>query len=364
MMAAPVLAVGDKAPFCFGLTGAGVFYSFHDQTGRPAAVILAPSLETPGLAGLVEAFAGRLGDFAASEADVLLMVSQDAVTVCQRHLVSPAPVTTIAGNAEFFQRCGLAGDAIVVLALDRDQRVIGRFAPSHSSVAAALAAVAAVPREAQRDIVAPAPVLMVPYLLAPEQCRALIARHEAGGNFDSGFAGVDAAGAPQYKIDYAKKKRRDHLIAADDPMHAELRDVLLRRCAPEIKRAFQVEINHIDRLLIGRYDDDGCFFRRHRDNAQASLAFRQFAISVNLNAEDYDGGELLFPEYNSHRYRPGTGTGLIFSASLLHEAAPILRGSRYVLLSFLHSAEADARRRACLASAAPSGAVSAGAAPL
>jgi len=259
MMAAPVLAVGDKAPFCFGLTGAGVFYSFHDQTGRPAAVILAPSLETPGLAGLVEAFAGRLGDFAASEADVLLMVSQDAVTVCQRHLVSPAPVTTIAGNAEFFQRCGLAGDAIVVLALDRDQRVIGRFAPSHSSVAAALAAVAAVPREAQRDIVAPAPVLMVPYLLAPEQCRALIALHEADGNFDSGFAGVDAAGAPQYKIDYAKKKRRDHLIAADDPMHAELRDALLRRCAPEIKRAFLIEVSHIDRLLIGRYDDDGCF---------------------------------------------------------------------------------------------------------
>ena len=232
------------------------------------------------------------------------------------------------------------------------------------STSASLAAVAAVPREAQRDIVAPAPVLMVPYLLAPEQCRALIALHEADGNFDSGFAGVDAAGAPQYKIDYAKKKRRDHLIAADDPMHVELRDLLLRRCAPEIKRAFQVEINHIDRLLIGRYDDDGCFFRRHRDNAQASLAFRQFAISVNLNAEDYDGGELLFPEYNSHRYRPGTGTGLIFSASLLHEAAPVLRGSRYVLLSFLHSAEAETRRRARLASAAPSGAVSAGAAPL
>ena len=64
---------------------------------------------------------------------------------------------------------------------------------------------------------------------------------------------------------------------------------------------------------------------------------------MNLNAEDYDGGHLLFPEYNSHRYKPGTGAGVIFSCSLLHEAAPVTRGRRYVLLTFFHDAEAQAR---------------------
>jgi hypothetical protein len=45
------------------------------------------------------------------------------------------------------------------------------------------------------------------------------------------------------------------------------------------------------------------------------VAFRRFAISVNLNAGGlnagaYEGGHLPFPEYNGHRYGPVTGEGL------------------------------------------------------
>ena len=69
----------------------------------------------------------------------------------------------------------------------------------------------------------------------------------------------------------------------------------------------------------------------------------EFAISINLNTEDYEGGELLFPEFDDHRYSPPSGAAIIFSASLLHEAAPVTRGSRYVALSFLCSAGAMAR---------------------
>ncbi len=81
-------------------------------------------------------------------------------------------------------------------------------------------------------------------------------------------------------------------------------------------------MSHTDRILVARYDDSGGYFRRHRDNIGTSVAFRQFALSVNLNAEAYEGGYLLFPEYNDHRYRPRTGEGMVFSASLLHEGDP------------------------------------------
>jgi predicted 2-oxoglutarate/Fe(II)-dependent dioxygenase YbiX len=353
-MTAPIFPVpgfpapGDPAPFCYGLTGAGIFYSFQAQAGRPAALILTATPEAPDIERLVAAFAARLDAFAANEADVLLVVNQNPVVVCQRHLLQPSPLTTIAGNGDFFQLCGLDAGEPLVLVVDRGLRVIARFGPSDDVADAALAVTAAAPREAPRDIVAPAPVLTIPSLLSPELCRALVARHDEGGNFDSGFASADAEGKPHYKVDHGKKKRRDHLVGEDDPLLAPLREVLMRRCAAEIKKAFQVEIGHLDRLLVARYDDDGGCFRRHRDNSHESLAFRQFAISVNLNTEDYDGGHLLFPEYNSHRYRPATGMGVIFSASLLHEATPVLRGSRYVLLSFLHSEEAEQRRRAYL----------------
>ena len=44
-------------------------------------------------------------------------------------------------------------------------------------------------------------------------------------------------------------------------------------------------------------------------------------------------------------YSPPAGAAAVFSASLLHEAAPVTKGSRYVLLSFLGSAAGQTRLR-------------------
>ncbi len=355
------LSPGDAAPFCYGLTGPGDFYSFQAQAGRPVVAILAPALGSPAATRLAARFADHLEAFSAHGADVILMVNQEPVSVCQSWLANPGRVTVVAGNADFFRQCGFEQDQPLVLVLDRNVRVIERLQSLDPAaiVNAALGSVAALPAEEPRDILQPAPVLMIPNLIDRDFCRELIERHDSG-HFDSGFATADAAGAAQYKVDHRKKKRRDHLIEDDDPLHARLLDALVRRCVPEIKKAFQVDIAHFDRFLVARYDDDGGRFRRHRDNGHESLAFRQFAISLNLNSEDYDGGCLLFPEYNSHRYRPATGAGLVFSASLLHEATPTTRGSRYVALTFMHDAAAEARRIAYGAGSAKRSAAASG----
>jgi hypothetical protein len=75
------------------------------------------------------------------------------------------------------------------------------------------------------------------------------------------------------------------------------------------------------------------------------VAFREFAISINLGADPFEGGDLRFPEYNDHRYRLTVGGALIFSASVWHEVTPIIRGERTALLTFLHSDAAEARRQ-------------------
>jgi predicted 2-oxoglutarate/Fe(II)-dependent dioxygenase YbiX len=124
--------------------------------------------------------------------------------------------------------------------------------------------------------------------------------------------------------------------------------MLARRLVPEIKRAFQADIAHLDRILIARYDDSGGYFRRHRDDAAPHIAYRQFALTLNLNTGDYEGGDLVFPEFSDDRVSPPAGGAAVFSASLLHEAMPVTRGRRYVLLTFLHTREAEARRLAQL----------------
>ncbi len=193
---------------------------------------------------------------------------------------------------------------------------------------------------------------MLPNLLPHELCRHLIQLFDNSPTIDGAIARIDAAGNVCSVVDHNKKNRRDMMIPADSDLHLALRDTLLAQCAPEIKKAFQHQTSYTDRILISRYDQSAGWFRRHRDNAASNVAFREFALSVNLNTSEYEGGDLLFPEYNDHRYRPPTGGGVIFSTSLLHEASPVTSGRRYVLLTFLHGEAAEAGRLAQAATVA------------
>ncbi len=67
-------------------------------------------------------------------------------------------------------------------------------------------------------------------------------------------------------------------------------------------------------------------------------------MTLNLNATEYDGGDLVFPEFGPRPYRAPTGAAVVFSCSLLHEATPVTRGKRYAYLPFLYD-EAAARLR-------------------
>jgi len=62
--------------------------------------------------------------------------------------------------------------------------------------------------------------------------------------------------------------------------------------------------------------------------------------TINLNAEEYEGGDLRFPEFGQATYRAPTGGAVVFSCSLLHEATPVTKGTRYGFLPFLYNDEA------------------------
>jgi len=123
---------------------------------------------------------------------------------------------------------------------------------------------------------------------------------------------------------------------------------------PEIRKAFQFETTRIERYIIACYDSaKGGHFRAHRDNTTPGTAHRRFAATINLN-DDFDGGELWFPEFGPRRYRPPAGGAVVFSCSLLHEAMPVTQGTRYAVLPFLYDDAAARIREANLASLVPS----------
>ena len=189
-----------------------------------------------------------------------------------------------------------------------------------------------------------APVLIVPRVLEPNLCRSLIDLYNRTGGRPSGVM-VQRDGKTVGVIDDFKR-RRDAEI--DDPdLRQQVRARIVRRLIPEIQKVFQYTVTRIERYIVACYDaSDGGYFRAHRDNTTTATAHRRFAVSMNLNAEEFEGGDLRFPEFGRKTYRPPTGGAVVFSCSLLHEATAVTRGTRYATLPFLYDEEANKVREA------------------
>ena len=340
----PPVMPGDKAPPCYGMSPGQKFYSFEEQYGRPAVLVLVGADAGTRLAPMIDGFIAQHNSFLNRNTDVYLIVDDNPAFVLNSWGAC-LPIRAV-DSGSFLGRCGVgAGDGLVLL-LDRNLRVALRSAPDAEAATACLECLDSLPSEAARDIAMPAPAIVLPNLISRGFCQELISLFEASPSIDGEVARIDAAGTIRSVVDHRKKHRRDMMIEEGTLLHRRLERTLLDRCAPEIAKAFQAKVAYADRILIARYDDTGGWFRRHRDNVAANVAFREFALSLNLNTGGYEGGQLLFPEYNDHRYSSPTGGGVIFSTSVLHEAAPVTRGSRYVLLTFFHGEAAEAVRQA------------------
>ncbi len=189
-----------------------------------------------------------------------------------------------------------------------------------------------------------APVLFIPRVLDPEFCQSLIQLYERDGGRDSGFM-REVDGKTVEILDHSFKKRRDLNLAEDPTMLNTLNQIMLRRIKPEIEKAFQFSISRFERYIVSCYEaTNQGFFNRHRDNTTKGTVHRRFAMTLNLNTGEYEGGCLRFPEYGTQLYRPEVGEAVIFSCSLLHEATPVTQGRRFALLSFFYNDE-DAQIR-------------------
>jgi hypothetical protein len=179
-----------------------------------------------------------------------------------------------------------------------------------------------------------APVLIIPHVFEPELCQLLIEGYERNGGHTSYFM-REVEGRTVPRLDSGFKVRRDWVIE-DQRLCAQIGARFTRRVVPEIQRAFNFTVDHLERQLVACYAaEEGGHFAAHRDNTARGTAHRRFACSLNLNA-DYDGGDLIFPEFGMQQYRPAPGACVIFSAALLHQANKVTRGKRYAYLPFLH----------------------------
>jgi hypothetical protein len=212
-------------------------------------------------------------------------------------------------------------------ALDRLMAAVGKLGPPAQHAGSPLSA----------------PVLIAPRIFEPDFCRHLIALYQSHGGAESGFM-VEKGGKTVLAHDPSHKRRAEFLVE-DENIRNACRARIQRRLLPDIEKAFQFRATEMERCLVSCYQaSTGGYFNAHRDDTTKGTAHRKFAITINLNAEEYEGGELMFPEFGDRTYKPATGAAIVFSCSLLHRALPVTRGDRFAFLPFLYD-EAGARVR-------------------
>lgn len=343
------LTVGDPAPWFTARSPVRLDYHFATTAGRYVVLSFIGSAAAPGMDRLVARLAAEPGLFDNVFAG-LFVVSADPQDEKQGRLAespgvhifwdSDRRVTDLYGLA----RGGDAGTLQVTptsFVLDPQLRVLAVL-PFHDSKSHARQIIETLTRlkDAPPQPI-PAPVLLLPRIFEPDFCRRLIRAFDGGGSEDSGFMRTDPKTGKTVLIKDANfKRRRDHVIT-DGRLRGEIQQRLHRRLAPEIRKCFQFNATRIERYLVARYAaEDRGGFNAHRDNTTKGTAHRRFAVTINLNAEDYEGGDLVFPEFSSARWRAPTGGAVVFSCSLMHEARPVTRGVRYCFLPFLYDEEA------------------------
>lgn len=351
--------------------------SQHLQTGDPAPDFTAPSTVNPSFhfntigghrAVLVflngsehlatrQALAAALGSFRSKGIHVFGVVHGPDASMAADQDGIHLPITLFrdvdgAIARKFRMVTPRAGDSPPRLlngayVIDESVRVVGfqPLTPTGSLVTQLHAMLDRIPpRDPPQEISGQAPVLVVPNVIPPEFCARLIGYYSSTGGSESGF--MREVDGRTVGIMDSRFKRRSDCIIEDTALRAEVREAINRRLCPLIFRAFNFNATRLERYLVACYDaqSGGGFFRAHRDNTTKGTAHRRFAVTINLNAEDYDGGDLRFPEYVDHRYRAPTGGAVVFGCGVLHEALPVTRGTRYALLPFLFDEAAERLR--------------------
>lgn len=241
------------------------------------------------------------------------------------------PALLSQGGVAFGQISGLRTR---VLAIDPNQHLVAAF--DARPLLAAAEQIGALADKVRSDggrgilITSPfAPVLVLPRVFEPEFCTQVMRLWEKGDHQDSGVS------SRYGNVGVLELKRTEDYMVVEPMMQKAISDRLAWRIGPELLKGFGFDREFtFDAHVVLSYSAEGKhFFAAHRDNGAPTTADRVFAVSLNLN-DDYDGGELIFPEYAAAKVKPPAGAAAVFSCSVLHEALPVTRGRRFVLTTF------------------------------
>jgi peroxiredoxin/predicted 2-oxoglutarate/Fe(II)-dependent dioxygenase YbiX len=357
----PSLEIGDRVPDMgwIDATGRRVSLAQSAYAGRLSVLFVCAAAGAGGAARNLAKFRDLYDKFRALDVQLFAITSEPAPAnlATAERLGLPFPVLVDAGftagralglvdsGAPAAAKSKRKARAACTLIVDPNQRILKRIAPAGEGKHAVPALAACATWASARSsavVTTQAPVLLVPNVLGKEHCSRLIRLWETGDRYEGGVANAEyGRNVPVKQV----KVRGDVALPDLGPEAQEMFAIFRRRLFPEIQKAYNFRVTRAETLRLGCYEAaDGGRFIPHRDDTTPYTAHRRFAMSLNLNTGDYEGGYLRFPEYGPQLYQPEVGGAVVFSCSLLHEATRVTSGRRFVLLGFFYGEAEQALR--------------------
>jgi peroxiredoxin/predicted 2-oxoglutarate/Fe(II)-dependent dioxygenase YbiX len=352
-----LITPGDPAPWFNVRTSSNPRYVFDTTAGRYIVLCFFGSAALqPAQKALEEV--RRCHDFFNDERACFFGVSNDLQDEAQRRVSDSLPgyrfmwdfdgaVAKLYGAMQDDEP-EVAGKPVVRpcwVLLDPTLRIMNvwPFKPDSSEIPAVISCLQNLPEPSRfAGIELQAPIIVLPNVFERDLCERLVELYNIDGGKESGFV-RQQDGKTVMVHDHNHKRRKDYEIV-DDTIIKATQARIHRRVAPEIMKIHQFAVTRMERYIVCCYaSEDGAHFARHRDNTTAGTAHRRFAVSINLN-DDFDGGEVSFPEYGMRGFKAPAGGAVIFSCSMLHAVSKVTRGKRYAFLPFLYD-EAAAKVR-------------------
>lgn len=356
------LTIGDAVPWFTVFTDANTKYHFDTMGGLPIILYFFDEVEQSGALAVLSGFQAQQTTLLQLEA-VFFAVGVGRPRPDLRDRLPDSAVYRLLWDPEgkASRQCGYDVSqnsqtqlSSILWVLDQRLRVqhIFTVAPETATqtVKAAIAAVQSLPPLPTGNAMRQAPVLFIPGVFEPEFCQQLIALLQNYGSQQTGVLEEQQNGqAMNVALDTLKRRHDLPLEKAGREWVDQLIERVIRRVRPEIEKAFQYSVSSFERPVVACYDaaSQG-FFGRHRDNMSVEGAKRRFAMTINLNTGDYEGGCLQFPEYGQQLFSPAMGEAVIFGCSIMHEVTPVTQGQRFAFLLFFN--EPDLKPQAVTAS--------------
>ena len=130
-----------------------------------------------------------------------------------------------------------------------------------------------------------------------------------------------------------KQKIRKDLFINNNTILKKIDNIFYNKLYDVVKKNFS-DIKYREKWKIGHYKSDNKgFYNLHTDTAGETGYRKTSSVCMLSDEDDYEGGELHFPDLNK-TIKLKKGQVIIFDSKLLHGVYPIKSGDRKVLISF------------------------------